>query len=49
MLKKFNESWNAWIRDFLHGNHSENRTRSRKLDIFTSTNNWKYSKEDELA
>ena len=46
MLKKFNDNWNAWVADFLHGTHRDNAKYLRRLDIFTSTNNWKYTRED---
>jgi len=49
MLKRFDESWTRWVGQFLHGSHRDNRTPVRRLDIFTSTNNWKYSRQDELA
>lgn len=46
MLRKFDEDWNKWVVDFLHGKHRDNKTQIRRLDIFTSTNNWKFSQED---
>ena len=49
MLKKFDEDWNTWVADFLHGKHRDNKAYIRRLDIFTSTNNWKFSQEDQLA
>ena len=49
ILKRFEETWNEWVKEFLHGSHRDNPQRIRRLDIFTSTNNWKYSARDELA
>lgn len=49
IIKKFNEMWDLWITKFLNITHKECKIETKRLDIFTSTNNWQWSEDDDMA
>lgn len=48
ILSVFNHNWDKWVQDFL-GVHLKNISRKKILDVFNQTNNWCYTKDDEMA
>lgn len=41
--------WAEWITKFLNIAMTENKMEIKRLDVFTSTSNWQWSQEDEIA
>lgn len=43
LLHTFEQQWNDWVSEFIAGAHQGPSKQRKELDIYTSTNNWRFS------